>query len=100
MKIDTLTFIQHLLQGQSGPADAAALDQHSPVLVPIVIHCVGDPFYKISSEALLVLETLVKVLRPVPEGTNEPVQPPEENFKKYIKQVRGKGILLLQHAGL
>ena len=35
------------------------------VLVPAVINAVSDPFYKISSEALLVLETLVTVLRPM-----------------------------------
>ena len=30
-----------------------------------MINAVSDPFYKISSEALLVLETLVTVLRPM-----------------------------------
>ena len=34
---------------------------HASLLVPAVISAVSDPFYKISSEALLVLQLLVKV---------------------------------------
>ncbi|CDR19014.1 unnamed protein product, partial [Oncorhynchus mykiss] len=34
-------------------------------LVPPVVACVGDPFYKITSEALLVSQQLVKVIRPL-----------------------------------
>ena len=30
-----------------------------------VVSAVGDPFYKITSEALLVTQQLVKVIRPV-----------------------------------
>lgn len=33
-----------------------------------VIAAVNDPFYKITSEALLVLQNLVKVIRPFNEG--------------------------------
>jgi cullin-associated NEDD8-dissociated protein 1 len=36
---------------------------HANLLVPAVISAVSDPFYKISSEALLVLQLLVKVKR-------------------------------------
>ena len=35
---------------------------HAAVLVPAVIAAVSDTFYKISSEALVVLQLLVKVL--------------------------------------
>ena len=38
---------------------------HADVLVPAVIATVADTFYKISSEALLVLQILVKILRPL-----------------------------------
>uniref|UniRef100_A0A3P9A1C0 TATA-binding protein interacting (TIP20) domain-containing protein n=1 Tax=Esox lucius TaxID=8010 RepID=A0A3P9A1C0_ESOLU len=38
---------------------------HPHALVPPVVACVGDPFYKITSEALLVTQQLVKVIRPV-----------------------------------
>jgi hypothetical protein len=62
MKIDTLAFIQHLLQHNQ---PATVFHPHSKVLVPTVINAVSDPFYKISSEALLVLESLVNVLRPM-----------------------------------
>ena len=62
MKIDTLAFIQHLLQHNQ---PVTVFHPHSKVLVPAVINAVSDPFYKISSEALLVLETLVTVLRPM-----------------------------------
>jgi cullin-associated NEDD8-dissociated protein 1 len=37
------------------------------VLVPPVITAVGDGFYKITAEALLVLQQLVKVIRPLGE---------------------------------
>ena len=38
----------------------------TPVFQPIV-HAVSDPFYKITSEALLVTQQLVKVIRPLGE---------------------------------
>uniref|UniRef100_A0A673ZQA8 Cullin-associated and neddylation-dissociated 1 n=1 Tax=Salmo trutta TaxID=8032 RepID=A0A673ZQA8_SALTR len=38
---------------------------HPHALVPPVVACVGDPFYKITSEALLVSQQLVKVIRPL-----------------------------------
>lgn len=40
---------------------AHAFHGHVPALVPPVVACVGDPFYKITSEALLVTQQLVKV---------------------------------------
>ena len=58
----TLSFVQHLLQNQG--QSPAIFHPHAPVLVPAIIAAVSDPFYKISSEALLVLESLVKILRP------------------------------------
>lgn len=35
-----------------------------PTLVPLIVNSVFDPFYKIATEALLVLQHLVKVIRP------------------------------------
>ena len=58
MKIDTLAFVQHLLASQH---PSAVFHPHAPILLPVIISAVGDPFYKISSEALLVLESLVLV---------------------------------------
>ena len=54
MKIDPLSFIQYL---HRVPPPVTGL-------VPAIISPVSDSFYKISSEALVVLQLLVKVLRP------------------------------------
>jgi len=87
MKIDTLTFIQHLLgtpaassssssalsrsraKAQAPTVPAEVFLPVAPALVPTVLHCVDDQFYKIASEALLVLETIVRVLRPSGSST-------------------------------
>ena len=61
MKIDTLSFIQCLLTGHH----PTVFHPHAQVLVPAIIAAVSDSFYKISSEALVVLQLLVKVLRPL-----------------------------------
>ena len=61
MKIDTLSFIQCLLSGHH----PTVFHPHAQVLVPAIIAAVSDTFYKISSEALVVLQLLVKVLRPL-----------------------------------
>jgi len=61
MKIDTLSFVQALLMGHH----PTVFHPHAAVLVPAVIAAVADTFYKISSEALVVLQLLVKVLRPL-----------------------------------
>ena len=62
MKINTLSFIQCLLSGHHHPT---VFHPHAQVLVPAIITAVTDTFYKISSEALVVLQLLVKVLRPL-----------------------------------
>jgi len=61
MKIDTLSFIQCLLSGHH----PTVFHPHAATLVPAIISAVSDTFYKISSEALVVLQLLVKVLRPL-----------------------------------
>ncbi len=61
MKIDTLSFINILLSNHS----PCVFHAHISVLVPPVVTAVGDPFYKITSEALLVTQQLVKVIRPL-----------------------------------
>jgi len=77
MKIDTLSFVQHLLQNQGQMP--SVFHPHAPVLVPAIIAAVSDPFYKISSEALLVLESLVKVLRPLQISSNFDFRPYTQN---------------------
>lgn len=60
MKIDTLAFVHTLLITHQPEAFHA----HMAVLTPPIIAAVGDPFYKITAEALLVLQQLVQVIRP------------------------------------
>lgn len=61
MKIDTLTFMHCLLT--SHPPEV--FHPHMSVLMSPVIVAVNDSFYKITAEALLVLQQLVKVIRPL-----------------------------------
>ncbi|XP_069960266.1 cullin-associated NEDD8-dissociated protein 1 [Cherax quadricarinatus] len=61
MKIDTLAFVHCLLIHHSGEV----FHPHISELLPPVVTCVADPFYKITAEALLVLQQIVKVIRPL-----------------------------------
>uniref|UniRef100_A0A4W6DBK7 TATA-binding protein interacting (TIP20) domain-containing protein n=1 Tax=Lates calcarifer TaxID=8187 RepID=A0A4W6DBK7_LATCA len=60
MRIDALSFFHVLLL--SHPPQA--FQPHMQVLLPPVVACVEDSFYKITSEALLVTQQLVRVMRP------------------------------------
>lgn len=62
MKIDALSFI-HCLVLSHAPA---VFHPYIPVLLPAVVTAVGDSFYKITAEALTVLQELVRVIRPLP----------------------------------
>uniref|UniRef100_A0A2C9JF10 TATA-binding protein interacting (TIP20) domain-containing protein n=1 Tax=Biomphalaria glabrata TaxID=6526 RepID=A0A2C9JF10_BIOGL len=66
MKIDTLSFLNTLLSNHSH----VVFHPHIKALVPPIVNAVGDPFYKITSEALLVTQQLVKVLRPLDQKSN------------------------------
>ncbi|NXF86344.1 CAND1 protein, partial [Eubucco bourcierii] len=61
MRIDTLAFL-HVLLCTHQPE---VFHPHIKSLLPPVVACIGDPFYKVTSEALLVTQQLVKVLRPL-----------------------------------
>lgn len=61
MKIDTLSFIHCVLTSHSPEIFHPWVEQ----LIPPIITAVGDPFYKITAEALLVLQEMVKVIRPL-----------------------------------
>uniref|UniRef100_A0A8D0BD79 Cullin associated and neddylation dissociated 2 (putative) n=1 Tax=Salvator merianae TaxID=96440 RepID=A0A8D0BD79_SALMN len=61
MKIDTLSFLNVILCNHSKDV----FHPHVKALLPPVVTCIGDPFYKITSEALLVTQQLVKVIRPL-----------------------------------
>ena len=59
--MDSLAFLQGLL----GTEPAEAFHPHLSTLLPPVMACVSDPFYKIAAEALLVLQELVRALWPL-----------------------------------
>uniref|UniRef100_A0A6Q2YTV2 TATA-binding protein interacting (TIP20) domain-containing protein n=1 Tax=Esox lucius TaxID=8010 RepID=A0A6Q2YTV2_ESOLU len=77
MKIDALSFL-HVLLCSHPPG---VFQQHIKVFLPPVIQCVEDPFYKITSEALLVTQQMVRIMRPleVPTSTFD--------VKPYVKDV-------------
>lgn len=61
MKIDALGFVCYMLQVHN----PQIFHPHIQVLVPLVVGAVFDVFYKIATEALLVLQHLVRVVRPL-----------------------------------
>jgi cullin-associated NEDD8-dissociated protein 1 len=63
MKIDALGFVYCMLNGHN----PQVFHPHIQDLVPLIVNSVFDPFYKIATEALMVLQQLVKVIRPVGE---------------------------------
>ncbi|XP_078488265.1 cullin-associated NEDD8-dissociated protein 1 isoform X1 [Ciona intestinalis] len=58
MKIDTLNFIHVLLTNH----EPSMILPFVKSLSPLIVVCVKDPFYKITSDALLVMQDLVKVV--------------------------------------
>ncbi|KAK1340941.1 hypothetical protein QTO34_017340 [Cnephaeus nilssonii] len=83
-----LSLLKQTRPVQSWLCDPDAMEQgetpltmlQSQALVPPVVACVGDPFYKITSEALLVTQQLVKVIRPLD-------QPSSFDATPYIKDL-------------
>jgi len=59
MKIDTLNFLNCLLNSH----DEKLFLEHLNLIVPPVISCVQDGFYKIASDALLVIQNLSRILK-------------------------------------
>lgn len=60
MKIDTLSFLGVALATHS----PQVFYQHVLILIPLIVGAVDDPFYKVTAEALAVVQQLVRVLRP------------------------------------
>ena len=61
LKITALAFLHALLQTHD---DSNRFHKHIKSLLPVIILHANDSFYKIASEALLVLQELVKIIRP------------------------------------
>uniref|UniRef100_A0A0K8UC02 Cullin-associated NEDD8-dissociated protein 1 n=3 Tax=Bactrocera latifrons TaxID=174628 RepID=A0A0K8UC02_BACLA len=68
IKISALGFLCSLLTCHT---QTYLFQLHIPTLVPIIITAVFDSFYKISTEALQVMQQLVKVIRPL----DDPISP-------------------------
>ncbi|XP_041080716.1 cullin-associated NEDD8-dissociated protein 1-like [Polyodon spathula] len=89
MKIDSLSFLNVILCNH--PPEA--LHPHIKVILPPVVACIGDPFYKITSEALLVTQQLVKVIRPLEK-------PSSFDSKPYVKDVFSSTLKRLKAADI
>uniref|UniRef100_A0A672S5L2 Cullin-associated NEDD8-dissociated protein 1-like n=1 Tax=Sinocyclocheilus grahami TaxID=75366 RepID=A0A672S5L2_SINGR len=76
LKIDALAFLNVLLSSHN----PEIFHPHISVILPPVIQCVEDPFYKITSEALQVIQQTVKLMRPLDK-------PVSFDGKPYVKIV-------------
>jgi cullin-associated NEDD8-dissociated protein 1 len=76
IKIDALCFLNTFLK--SNPPQV--FQPHTQTLLPAVLSAVTDSFYKISSEALLVLVQMIRVIRPTPGSDSFP-------FQSYIRPI-------------
>ncbi|KAM4722005.1 cullin-associated NEDD8-dissociated protein 1-like [Rhinophrynus dorsalis] len=89
MRLDTLSFLHVVLS--SHPAECFQL--HLPTLLPPVISCISDPFYKITSEALLVAQQLIKVIRPLEKSPSPHSSPyTRELFSATLKRLQAADI--------
>ncbi|XP_053172678.1 cullin-associated NEDD8-dissociated protein 2 isoform X2 [Scomber japonicus] len=89
MRIDALSFFHVLLL--SHPPQA--FQPHMQVLLPPVVACIEDSFYKITSEALLVTQQLVRVMRPLEQkGGFDPKPFVKEVFSATLKRLKATDI--------
>ncbi|GAB1606379.1 cullin-associated NEDD8-dissociated protein 1 [Argonauta hians] len=89
MKIDTLAFLNSLMINHSPDV----FHPHINVLILPIIAAVNDTFYKITSEALLVMQQLVKVIRPLDVPSNF-------DFELYVKDIYGCVLCRLKAADI
>ncbi|NWY72366.1 CAND1 protein, partial [Erithacus rubecula] len=89
MRIDTLSFL-HVLLCNHQPE---VFHPHVKALLPSVVACIGDPFYKITSEALLVTQQLVKVIRPLDKQHSFDAKPyVKDLFSATLKRLKAADI--------
>ncbi|XP_039090218.1 cullin-associated NEDD8-dissociated protein 1 [Hyaena hyaena] len=89
LKIDALSCLYVILCNHS----PQVFHPHVQALVPPVVACVGDPFYKITSEALLVTQQLVRVIRPLDQPTSFDATPYiKDLFTCTIKRLKAADI--------
>ncbi|XP_057661547.1 cullin-associated NEDD8-dissociated protein 1 isoform X2 [Diorhabda carinulata] len=92
MKIDALSFIYCLLTSHQ----PQVFHPYISILLPPVINAVGDNFYKITAEALNVLQELVKVIRPL----NTSPRNSEFDFTPFTKDIYSCTLLRLRTADI
>lgn len=78
LKITALGFLHALLQTHD---DSLRFHKHVKSMLPLIITHANDSFYKIAGEALLVLQELVKIIRP---KTSIPI---DNEFKPFVSQI-------------
>ncbi|NXX80242.1 CAND1 protein, partial [Urocolius indicus] len=89
MRIDTLSFL-HVLLCNHPPE---VFHPHIKILLPPIVTCIGDPFYKITSEALLVTQQLVKVIRPLDKSCTFDAKPyVKDLFPVTLKRLKAADI--------
>ncbi|KFQ21157.1 Cullin-associated NEDD8-dissociated protein 1, partial [Merops nubicus] len=89
MRIDTLSFLYVLLCNHQ----PEVFHPHIKSLLPPVVACIGDPFYKITSEALLVTQQLVKVIRPLDKSCTFDAKPyVKDLFPGTLKRLKAADI--------
>ncbi|XP_054071793.1 cullin-associated NEDD8-dissociated protein 1-like isoform X1 [Rissa tridactyla] len=89
MRIDTLSFL-HVLLCNHQPE---VFHPHIKSLLPPVVTCIGDPFYKITAEALLVTQQLVKVIRPLDKSCTFDAKPyVKDLFPGTLKRLKAADI--------
>ncbi|XP_073447845.1 cullin-associated NEDD8-dissociated protein 1-like isoform X1 [Aquarana catesbeiana] len=89
MRLDTLAFLNVILN--SHPPEC--FQPHLPALLPPVVTCISDPFYKITSEALLVAQQLVRVIRPLEQAkSSQPSPYTKELFAATLKRLQATDI--------
>ncbi|NWT03941.1 CAND1 protein, partial [Mionectes macconnelli] len=89
MRIDTLSFL-HVLLCNHQPE---VFHPHIKSLLPPVVTCIGDPFYKITSEALLVTQQLVRVIRPLDKSCTFDAKPyVKDLFSGTLKRLKAADI--------
>ncbi|XP_053576746.1 cullin-associated NEDD8-dissociated protein 1 [Bombina bombina] len=89
MRLDTLSFLHVLLCSHP----LGCFQSHLPSILPPVVTCISDPFYKITSEALLVAQQLVIVMRPLDQAKSTPPSPYlKELFSATLKRLQATDI--------
>jgi len=78
VRTNTLSFIYCIMN--SHPIEI--VQPHVETLLPALLSCVGDSFYKVTSEALLALQVLIKVVR-----SSEPNAREHPNSANIAKQI-------------